>query len=189
MLEIGAGQPYVADAAGPARLRGLGRRSVRRLREWTEWSSSGTARRARRCASSAAAFGDELAAIEPRTSTASTRSPCSSTSTATASTRSRAACGRHSSPSGVSIHAVDHVHRGRGAEEHLERLHAIVERFGGSSGELDETLARLSGDTETYYLSAESHNRWRGDTPYDEFPMRVCVGVSVVSKRDELRPR
>ena len=64
----------------------------------------------------------------------------------------------------------------------------IVERFGGSSGELDETLARLSDDTETYYLSAESHNRWRGETPYDEFPMRVCVGVNVVSKRDELRP-
>jgi SAM-dependent methyltransferase len=89
-------------------------------------------------------------------------------------------------PSGTSIHCVDHVHRGREAGEHLRRLSSIAERFGGSRGELDETLARLTEDTEAYYLSAESHNRWRGDTPYDEFPMRVCVSVQLVSTRDEL---
>ena len=34
---------------------------------------------------------------------------------------------------------------------------------------------------DTYYLSAESHNRWRNGVPYDEFPMRVCVSIQSCS--------
>ena len=89
-------------------------------------------------------------------------------------------------PSGLSVHALDHVHRGLGDAEHLRKLRYVVERFGASSSELDVVLARLSDDTETYYLSAESHNRWRGETPYDEFPMRVCVSIGVISSARDL---
>jgi SAM-dependent methyltransferase len=83
--------------------------------------------------------------------------------------------------SGVSIHAIDHVHRGRGDREHLDGLRRIVELFGLETGQLGRLFERMTDDTETYYLSAESHNRWRGSTPYEEFPMRVCVSVQIVS--------
>jgi 2-polyprenyl-3-methyl-5-hydroxy-6-metoxy-1,4-benzoquinol methylase len=84
-------------------------------------------------------------------------------------------------PAGVSVHAIDHVHKGRGDADHLERLRFIVQRLGFPLPMLDDVLAQLDEDTETYYLSAESHNRWRAGQPYDDFPMRVCVSIQTVS--------
>jgi 2-polyprenyl-3-methyl-5-hydroxy-6-metoxy-1,4-benzoquinol methylase len=90
-------------------------------------------------------------------------------------------------PSGVSIHAVDHVHRGNGAAEHLAGLRLLAEGFGFSQVSLESTLKRLTEDTETYYLSAESHNRWRGGMSYDDFPMRVCPSIHFISSAEQLR--
>jgi SAM-dependent methyltransferase len=88
---------------------------------------------------------------------------------------------RFLSENGVSVHAVDHVHKGRGDVAHLEKLRFIVASLGLSLPKLEQQLAALGDDTETYYLSAESHNRWRGSLPYDEFPMRICVSVHLIS--------
>ena len=85
-------------------------------------------------------------------------------------------------PDGFAIHAVDHVHRGKGDIEHLAKLRLMVASFGLSTEELDRLLEGMALDTETYYLSAESHNRWRSGVPYDEFPMRVCVSIQLVSE-------
>ncbi len=90
-------------------------------------------------------------------------------------------------PSGMSIHAVDHVHRGAGAAEHLANLRLMAEGFGFSQASLNGTLRQLTDDTETYYLSAESHNRWRGGVPYDEFPMRVCPSIHFISGSEQIR--
>jgi SAM-dependent methyltransferase len=90
-------------------------------------------------------------------------------------------------PRGISIHAVDHVHRGRGADEHLAGLRLMAEGFGFSQASLASILCRLSEDTETYYLSAESHNRWRGGMAYDEFPMRVCPSIHFVCGGEQIR--
>jgi hypothetical protein len=40
-------------------------------------------------------------------------------------------------------------------------------------------LDRLKCDPDVYFLSAEAHNRWRGATPYDDFPMRRCVSIQL----------
>jgi 2-polyprenyl-3-methyl-5-hydroxy-6-metoxy-1,4-benzoquinol methylase len=80
-------------------------------------------------------------------------------------------------PSGVSIHAIDHVLKGEGDGEHHRRLRLMVGLAGIDLTELDRILGRLSEDTDTYFLSAEGHNRWRGATLYDDFPMRRCVSV------------
>lgn len=84
-------------------------------------------------------------------------------------------------PDGITIHAVDHVHRGNGAAEHLANLRLMMVGLGHSPEDLERTLAATSADIDTYYLSAESHNRWRGGVPYDEFPMRVCVSIQSCS--------
>lgn len=78
-----------------------------------------------------------------------------------------------------SIHAVDHVLMGGGAESHLEKLKHMINELGIDSQELDDMLLRLTGDVETYFLSAEGHNMWRGGLSYDEFPMRKCVSIQV----------
>jgi glycosyltransferase involved in cell wall biosynthesis/SAM-dependent methyltransferase len=78
---------------------------------------------------------------------------------------------------GCTIHAIDHVIRGPGDAEHLDRLRRIAGSVGVAQHELDELLAALADDPETYFLSAESHNRWRGEARYDEFPMRRCVSI------------
>jgi hypothetical protein len=80
---------------------------------------------------------------------------------------------------GTTIHAVDHVLKGVGAEEHLVRLRRLVSGLDLDADELDAALDALTCDPETYFLSAESHNRWRGGAPYDEFPMRRCVSIQL----------
>jgi glycosyltransferase involved in cell wall biosynthesis len=80
---------------------------------------------------------------------------------------------------GYTVHAIDHVLKGAGAEDHLVRLRQLAVGLGVEAGELEDALAALVDDPETYFLSAESHNRWRGSTPYDEFPMRRCVSIQL----------
>jgi hypothetical protein len=94
---------------------------------------------------------------------------------------------KHLTPTGLSIHAVDHVHRGNGAHEHLANLRFMAEGFGFSQASLDRLLTRLTEDTETYYLSTESHNRWRGQTSYEEFPMRVCPSIHFICGAGDIR--
>jgi glycosyltransferase involved in cell wall biosynthesis len=78
------------------------------------------------------------------------------------------------------IHAIDHVVRGPGDEEHLARLRRIASSLGIGESELGELLGRLVDDPETYFLSAESHNRWRAGVPYEAFPMRRCVSIQFI---------
>lgn len=83
---------------------------------------------------------------------------------------------------GLSIHAVDHVLAGWGADDHLEKLERIVAASGLSTEELHETIARLEKDPETYFVSAEAHNRWRGGLPYDQYAMRRIVSVNLLGR-------
>src|SRR5205823_14902288 len=80
---------------------------------------------------------------------------------------------------GSTIHAIDHVLRGAGDAEHLARLRRITSSLGLAAGELEQLLAELADDPETYFLSAQAHNRWRGGVPYDDFPMRRCVSIQL----------
>ncbi len=80
---------------------------------------------------------------------------------------------------GCSIHAVDHVLAGWGATEHGEKLDAIVAALGLSAGDLAAQIAAMEGDPETYFVSAEAHNRWRGDLPYDQYTMRRIGSVNL----------
>ena len=86
---------------------------------------------------------------------------------------------RHTRTGGFSVHAIDHVLLGAGEADHRERLGAIAWAFGIGEAELDEVLDRLAVDPETYFLSAEGHDRWRAGAPYDEFPMRRCVSIQL----------
>ena len=84
-------------------------------------------------------------------------------------------------PASPTIHAVDHVLLGNDAESHYLRLKKIVECVGFREQDLRTMLDRVKCDPDAYFLSAEAHNRWRGTTPYDEFPMRRCVSIQLFS--------
>jgi uncharacterized UPF0146 family protein len=86
---------------------------------------------------------------------------------------------------GRSIHAVDHVLAGWGADSHLEKLKRIVAAMGLSEAELDRQLAELEKDPETYFVSAEAHNRWRGGLPYDDYAMRRIVSVNLLASSEQ----
>lgn len=83
-------------------------------------------------------------------------------------------------PGGVHIHAVDHVFLGRAMEYHLATLWLLCEELGISSLPLHALLSSVNSDPDVYLLSAEAHNRWRGATPYDQFPMRRGLSVQYV---------
>jgi 2-polyprenyl-3-methyl-5-hydroxy-6-metoxy-1,4-benzoquinol methylase len=88
---------------------------------------------------------------------------------------------------GISLHAVDHVLKGNGDEYHKAHLRTLIEGFGFSQSELEDQITKLKDDAETYYLSAESHNRWRGATPYEKFPMRVCASIQILADAAQIR--
>lgn len=79
------------------------------------------------------------------------------------------------------IHAIDHVLLGAGAEAHFSNLAKMVECLGFQEQDLRTLLDRLDRDPDAYFLSAEAHNRWRGAIPYDEFPMRRCVSIQAIA--------
>ncbi len=85
-------------------------------------------------------------------------------------------------PGGVAIHAVDHILRGAEAAWHKTRLAHFLSLCGFSREEFDALEERLKNDLDTYYLSAESHNAWRGALSYDEFPMRAVVSLQVCTR-------
>ncbi len=84
-------------------------------------------------------------------------------------------------PGGLSAHVLDHVHRGKDDREHLSNLRAVATEMGFTERQLDQVLLAAENDTETYWLSGESHNMWRGDKPYDTFPMRRCLSVQLLN--------
>ena len=85
-------------------------------------------------------------------------------------------------PGGCSIHAIDHVVAGWGAEDHRERLSEIVRASGLTAEDMETTLDRLRDDPETYFVSAEAHQAWRGSLPYDEYPMRRIASIQLLSR-------
>jgi Methyltransferase domain len=86
-------------------------------------------------------------------------------------------------PNRWSIHAIDHVCNG----EHYEKLKWIVLCSGIDEIELTQQLERMEADHETYYLSIESHNRSHGSLSSGKFPERVCVSMQVVSRAVQSR--
>ena len=42
---------------------------------------------------------------------------------------------------------------------------------------------RGRGAVETFFLSPQGHNGWRGKTPYEQFPFRKCIAVQSVVRR------
>ncbi len=88
-------------------------------------------------------------------------------------------------PGGHSLHLIDHVLAGDGADFHLQHLADILaaqselalKQTPDLKVQLTGTLKKLTLDIDTYYLSAEGHNRWRGATPYDSFPFRKVVSI------------
>jgi hypothetical protein len=65
-------------------------------------------------------------------------------------------------------------------EEDASRLGQIV--GGLDVGVLGRVFDEARDDPETYLLSAESHNLWRGAMPYDEYPMRRYISVHVCAR-------
>ncbi len=84
---------------------------------------------------------------------------------------------KYQKPGQPTIHAVDFILRGHRQEKHLRTAELLSAGFGLPANEPAAALARATDDTETYFLSAESHNLWRGALPYDSFPMRRVISL------------
>ncbi len=81
---------------------------------------------------------------------------------------------------GRQIHAIDFVAAGAGAQFHRQKVEFFLHHFDISPEQIENLMQHAMNDTETYFLSAESHNRWRGKVPYESFPMRKVISVQCV---------
>ena len=68
---------------------------------------------------------------------------------------------------------------GGGAPPGLEQ---IVESSKLPVAELHETMAALKEDPDTYFVSAEAHERWRGALQYDDYPMRRIASIQLFKR-------
>jgi SAM-dependent methyltransferase len=88
-------------------------------------------------------------------------------------------------PGGYSVHLIDHVLAGEGSDFHLLQVAEIVNLQGNLGGRhtaelmtsFHNTMKNASNDVETFFLSAEGHNSWRGRMPYGAFPFRRVISV------------
>ena len=85
-------------------------------------------------------------------------------------------------PDGCCAHAIDHVVCGWGERDHRERLERATRVSAIDPELLDRTVARLEQDPETYFVSAEAHERWRGSLAYNEYPMRRIASVNLFTR-------
>jgi SAM-dependent methyltransferase len=95
--------------------------------------------------------------------------------------------GRYLTGGGQSIHCVDHVLAGAGAQYHEEGLQMVLSEQsaidGSPSRDTPELLRRIHADLETFYLSPQGHHLWRGGKPYDQFPFRKVVSIQTCARR------
>ncbi len=82
---------------------------------------------------------------------------------------------------GITIHAIDHVLRGNGDVYHLEHLLQYADSLGIPRESVEHLMKHCENDVETYFLSAEGHNLWRGAMNYESFPMRRVISVNLLS--------
>jgi hypothetical protein len=88
---------------------------------------------------------------------------------------------------GHSVHCLDIVVDGDRADAHKDILKKVFNlqkqlvsgQYLQADSDLicDEMLGKLVGDLETFYLSAEGHNLWRGSMPYENFPFRKVISA------------
>jgi len=83
---------------------------------------------------------------------------------------------KYSKPNAITIHDIDHVIMGAGANWHDSHLRSIMRKLSVSS-KLDTLLEKMKNDVETYFLSVEGHLLWMGNTPYKDFPFRRVVSI------------
>ncbi len=101
------------------------------------------------------------------------------------------AIGAHLVAGGCSLHAIDCVVEGGGHEFHLAQCAHVARHQAALAGREDEGVAERElaavlenarSACETYYLSAEGHNRWRGAMAYEDFPFRKVLSVQTVAR-------
>ncbi|CAN5448280.1 hypothetical protein BH18VER1_BH18VER1_05220 [soil metagenome] len=90
---------------------------------------------------------------------------------------------------GVSLHCFDFILQGTGHDTDLTNATRILGEQARlmnrapDPAALDEVLAQLCDDVETFYLSPQGHNQWRNQLPYDEFPFRKVVSIQTLATR------
>ena len=90
---------------------------------------------------------------------------------------------------GRSVHSVDHSLLGWDQAASLERVLDLSRQHGVAEDRLLEVLRTAESDPETYYLSAESHERWRAylGLGYAEYPMQRVVSINIAAAKEQLR--
>ncbi len=94
-------------------------------------------------------------------------------------------------PGGHSIHCIDSVIAGNDTAFHDRQLKLILRAqslLATPAAQPDEAvydrlLAQLREDLETFYLSAQGHQLWRGGMAYDDFPFRKTVSIQTCVTR------
>jgi hypothetical protein len=87
-------------------------------------------------------------------------------------------------PGGVSAHAFAHVIAGWGEEASAARVLAVAEALGIDRAAAESELAAMKDDPQTYLVSAETHDDWRGSLPYDRYPMRRIGSIHLFARAD-----
>jgi hypothetical protein len=83
-------------------------------------------------------------------------------------------------PGGVSLHSFAQVLSGWGVDDASARLTSILGAAGIDEAAATTALEPMATDPETYLVSAEAHDSWRGSVPYESYPMRRIGSLNLL---------
>jgi hypothetical protein len=83
-------------------------------------------------------------------------------------------------PGGISLHSFAHVMAGWGADESSARVASLLDAAGMDPAQATTSLQPMADDPETYLVSAEAHDSWRGSIPYESYPMRRIGSLNLL---------
>jgi hypothetical protein len=83
---------------------------------------------------------------------------------------------------GVSLHCFAHVIAGWSADVSDARLTSVLGATGTDAEQARAAIEPMGSDPETYLVSAEAHNSWRGSVPYDSYRMRRIGSLNLLTR-------
>ena len=88
---------------------------------------------------------------------------------------------KFSKPGSYTIHNIDHIQLGNGADWSSKHMKCILDNF-GHLGEWAKLEDQISVNPEIFFMSVDGHLLWKGETPYSQFPFRRCIALNICSR-------
>ena len=85
---------------------------------------------------------------------------------------------------GYSIHAIDYIRKGMGCEASHKKMKVISNEMHLNPEELEDILCKSDGDVNTFYLSPFGYYLWKSGLSCEEYPMKKIISLHLCGMKE-----